>query len=813
LIALLILLLIPTLPPVGAEGLDAPGRRYWIPVEVSSPGVVKVEVDLGSLEASLSTAERLDPLTALVAGPGGVELTPKVQPKEFKLIDDLEGGVGLWTGRKCLFGRTEDAAEGRAALTFRAGAVQDSWVRVGILASELAAHSRLILWGRGNFTAVLRDATLPNELGSAEVSSEQYQVVEITYDPSQVREKRPYALFLVPNDITTVNYADWVILAGDSFTLTWSAGSAGTYEVFLDTVSYPGPRTAVIGEESGTDAEFTVGEPEGFVIRPSLSYGQTLSGKVRLEVEVLGNHSPLEWVQARLDYVGAGQGDWGDPSWGVLIEFSPLGGGKWAAEWDTVHTTWDGLHTITFRAAERSGRVAESRVSVWVWNVENGTRLDQNVTEFSFAVFGDNRPSGGWEQPEIYGQLLADAIRRGPSLYFNVGDVVYSGEYREYVDFVRVTSAIRGPLFIAMGNHEDTIGVEGQENFLHFFGKLFYSFNYGNSHFVVLNANIVGHRYTLSEEQIQWLERDLEEHSDAEHTFVFIHQPVYKYAHGLEDPGVEERLKRIFEEHGVDCVFQGHEHMFHSGEEGDVRFFITGGAGAELDPQYPPDTLFFHYILVTVSGEEVSYEVVRPLVLELSGADGRAVVTHEGEFVVTGRTQPYARVSVNGRELEPASTGMFKVRVDLSPGLNEISVAAEADGERVERVIRVVYRPVPEVTLGGPVKPGEELRVSVSCLGSPAPGAVVSLDGVQAATDASGSAILVVPGGREELLLLVSTGGCQPYAEILYPEAGPTGEGRALPWWALAAAVCGLAVAVAIILLLRRRGRSPSPST
>ncbi len=814
LIALLVLVAIPAPHPAqGGSGGSSLGQRYWIPVTVDSPGVVSVKVDLRSLESSLPAAGRLDPLTAAVVGPDGSKLRPRVQPGQLKLIDDLESGVDLWSGRKCLLRPSRDAAVGSWALEFRAGAVEGSWVRINIPASELSSHSRLIFWGKGNFTAVLRDATLPQELGSAYVASPDYRIVEIAYDPSQVSEKRPYALFLIPKDVTEINRVDEVTLAGDSVTLSWRAEFPGEYRVLLDTVSYPGPRDALLGLESGPEASFTVGEPEGFVIQPSISDGQTLSGVVQLEVQVQGNLSPIEWVQARLDYVGVGQGEWEDPSWGVLLNFTPAGGGSWVAEWDTAHTTWDGLHSIRFRAAEEGGRVAESEVSVWVWNVENGTRLDPDRTEFSFVVIGDNRPSGGWRQPGVYEQLLADAVSRGPDLYFNVGDVVYSGEFREYVDFVRATSAIRAPLFIAMGNHEDSIGKEGQDNFLHFFGKLFYSFDYGNSHFVILNANVVGHRYTLSEQQIEWLEMDLEEHSNAEHVFVFIHQPVYKYAHGLEDPSVESRLRRIFESHGVDCVFQGHEHMFYSGEEGGVRFFITGGGGAELDPQYPPDTLFFHYILVKVRGGEVRYEVVKPLVLELSDVDGGAIFTHEGEFVVSGRTQPFAKVLVDGEEVSPSSNGMFRVRVRLQPGLNEVRVRAEAEGKSVERTIRVLYRPVPTVRLGGPVRPGEELEVSVGCLGSPALGAVVRLDGVEAAADASGRARLVVPRGEEELLLEVHASGCQPYVEILYPEAGPVGGGGVeLPGGVVVAVVVMAAAAVAAIVL-RRRGRSSSPST
>ena len=81
-------------------------------------------------------------------------------------------------------------------------------------------------------------------------------------------------------------------------------------------------------------------------------------------------------------------------------------------------------------------------------------------------------------------------------------------------------------------------------------------FDYGNSHFVVLDSN------RESEEQLAWLVEDLEA-SKATWKFVSFHHPPftaggnYYSEHRIH---LKNLLHPIFEKYGVDVVFNGHDH-------------------------------------------------------------------------------------------------------------------------------------------------------------------------------------------------------------------------------------------------------------
>ncbi len=807
LIIVLLLLL-----PVFASARSEAGAAWWderwryrVPVNVTSAGVVTVEVDPAELQDRFFLNDTIDPLSIRVVGPAGEELPFSLSfAKEF-VLSDFESGAVTYETRRALAEASHDSIQGEVALRFRIAGPREAWVAITVNTNALAQYSGVLFWAKGNFTAVLRDSSLPKVLGNLSVTSTEYRLYYIPYDPGEVVWVRQYALFLSPNDVFTPNYVDDVRLVGGTIYISWQAEEAGSHYVYFDTVGANLPPTSP-AQISGPEGQATVGAPEGFAVLPELSPHSTLKGNVSVEVCVVGNLTPLRAVQMRLDYVG--QTEWWDPDWGVLLDLKPEGGCRWSVEWDTAHTTWDGLHTLVIRAFEESGRMAEARVQVWVWNVENGTVIDPKRESFTFVVYGDNRPSGTARQPDAYRQLLLDINRLNPDLIFSTGDIVYSGEYREYVEFVKVTSAVRRPIFIALGNHEVSIGGRGQENYLHFFGKLFYSFDYGNTHFVVLNANVIGHLYTLSEEQIEWLRRDLEAHSNATHTFVFIHQPVYKYAHGLEDPAVEARLKEIFESYGVDCIFQGHEHMFYEGESNGVHFFITGGGGAELDPQYPAENLFFHYVVVRVDGEEVSYEVRKPLILELPAGDGDVIVVYKADYTIKGRTQPFAELQINGEEVKPTKTGLFMKKVKLRPGRNEFVVTASAGGETRTSRFAVVYLPPLEVSITPEPRPGREVEIGVKCAGQPVQGAMVELNGITAATGPGGSVSVTLPSVSEPTTVVVAAKaeGCAPYSASIKLEP------KLLPWGippiymaAAAIALAILAIALVALRMLRRR--------
>jgi len=96
----------------------------------------------------------------------------------------------------------------------------------------------------------------------------------------------------------------------------------------------------------------------------------------------------------------------------------------------------------------------------------------------------------------------------------------------------------------------------------------FYSFEYGNAHFISLNSEIAD--TSLRDSMITWLRKDLAANNKP-WTIVFWHHPPYSKGHhdsdDLKDSGgrmawMREKVVPILDEAGVDLVFTGHSHSY-----------------------------------------------------------------------------------------------------------------------------------------------------------------------------------------------------------------------------------------------------------
>lgn len=98
--------------------------------------------------------------------------------------------------------------------------------------------------------------------------------------------------------------------------------------------------------------------------------------------------------------------------------------------------------------------------------------------------------------------------------------------------------------------------------------KLYYSFDYGNVHFVALNSEAFQYTFFDNTPMIQWLREDLQKNKK-EWTIVFWHQTPYTKGSHDSDEGWElfmksmrERINPIIETFGVDLVLTGHSHVY-----------------------------------------------------------------------------------------------------------------------------------------------------------------------------------------------------------------------------------------------------------
>lgn len=204
---------------------------------------------------------------------------------------------------------------------------------------------------------------------------------------------------------------------------------------------------------------------------------------------------------------------------------------------------------------------------------------------FSFAVFGDS----GIGSPAQFGiASIVDAM--DPEFILHTGDVIqtdgrpehwdpfYFVPYRNMLDSICIFTTIGNHDAATPGEYEEALYLphnnpEGSE--------LYYSFAWGNTHFVSLNSLVRTSAGTDLANMLDWLRADLEQASQDPNILwkiVFTHNPPFsshtpapREAIGAGVPPESNRVIRnlfqglfspIFEQFGVDIVFAGHDHTY-----------------------------------------------------------------------------------------------------------------------------------------------------------------------------------------------------------------------------------------------------------
>ena len=257
-----------------------------------------------------------------------------------------------------------------------------------------------------------------------------------------------------------------------------------------------------------------------------------------------------------------------------------------------------------------------------------------NVGYTEFVILGDNR--NGYQ---TFSKIIEQINAINPVFVVDNGDLVYGGEPNKYRLFYETVSKLRVPLYTTLGNHD--IRESGRPIYTKLFGPPYYSFDYGNGHFVFLDSSRGwAEKHAISEEQYIWLENDLKSAS-GKRIFVITHIPptdprgtiepnklpdepgvektsffeklmnnysAYKGRdHGFPDRKEAEKFESIMSKYKVDTVFLSHIHSYFSYIKGNVRYVISGGAGAEL---LTSDS-YYHYLRVKITNVDHFIEMVQ----------------------------------------------------------------------------------------------------------------------------------------------------------------------------------------------------------
>ncbi len=214
-----------------------------------------------------------------------------------------------------------------------------------------------------------------------------------------------------------------------------------------------------------------------------------------------------------------------------------------------------------------------------------------------FAIIGDRT---GGHVPGVYEEIIAEIARLRPDFSITVGDQIegYStdstevaAQWREYYSIVK---PLPSPLYLTPGNHDITY--DAMEPWYRLYaGKPYYSFDYGGSHFIVLDVSRWEFEDTLPKPEMDWLTDDLKQNEMAEHCFVFFHKPFWFESIEQSKP---DTLHKLFVRYGVDAVFNGHFHEYFSGMRDGIMYTTVSSSGGATDPG--PSGIQFHFTWVTV---------------------------------------------------------------------------------------------------------------------------------------------------------------------------------------------------------------------
>lgn len=207
------------------------------------------------------------------------------------------------------------------------------------------------------------------------------------------------------------------------------------------------------------------------------------------------------------------------------------------------------------------------------------TFFAESALAVTFSVMGDTKDfvmgnaSGAT-------QLAAKYIKKKKaSVNIVVGDLINdctddANCMKSFDDWKGVVNPIYGKTYPAMGNHDRAyagadavwqsvfnLPANGPEGY----SELVYSFNKGNSHFVILDSSKPDFNI-IDSNQRNWLEQDLARNKK-KFTFVFFHAPAYPVSVHIGSaldtyPAERDALWQILDNHNVTAVFSGHEHLY-----------------------------------------------------------------------------------------------------------------------------------------------------------------------------------------------------------------------------------------------------------
>jgi hypothetical protein len=230
----------------------------------------------------------------------------------------------------------------------------------------------------------------------------------------------------------------------------------------------------------------------------------------------------------------------------------------------------------------RASITIEQQPSVNPW-----TSLDvQNDPEnFQIAIVSDRT---GGARPGIFEDAITKLNLLHPEFVMTVGDMIqgYTENKkaldREWEEFNGFVKQLKMPFFYLPGNHDVSNGTQ-REDYKKRFGRLYYHFTYHDVLFLCLCTD-EPEQGRMSDEQVEYFRKALDENKSARWTLVFMHRPLW--SEKREGGNNFDKFEKLLSGRKY-TVIAGHVHTYLKHERNDSRYITlatTGGGSSLLGP-------------------------------------------------------------------------------------------------------------------------------------------------------------------------------------------------------------------------------------
>lgn len=235
----------------------------------------------------------------------------------------------------------------------------------------------------------------------------------------------------------------------------------------------------------------------------------------------------------------------------------------------------------------------------------------ESGNDFRFAILGDRT---GTANPEVYARVWREAAAFHPAFVINVGDVIQGGDDDSAAAEWRAVRAVwdryaHVPLYFTPGNH-DIWSKRSERAYRTATGRPpSYSFDYQQAHFTVLDNS---RDVTLGDDQMRFLEADLQANAARHPKFVFFHRAYWIVL--LKLGSGEFPLDQVARRYGVDYIISGHGHQFLRMARDGIVYLEVGSSGAHMSQGLGhgegfAQGWFYHHLRVRVKGPRADFTV------------------------------------------------------------------------------------------------------------------------------------------------------------------------------------------------------------